>query len=162
MICAVGWSGAWRCRACPARLADRAKRSRATLVEVLLVCGNGQGRMADVELLVEVREFAPGIFEEEAAADRESSAKQIHREDRQEDEYRCSVGVVQNRSVAGHELQLVEKPKAVGQQDDDGEQQGVRDHREIPGLREGFLTNLSSFWERGESGAKRRPSGGAR
>ena len=56
--------------------------------------------MADVELLVEVREFAPSILEEEAAADGESSAKQVHKEDREEDENRCSVGVVEDRFVA--------------------------------------------------------------
>ena len=90
--------------------------------------------MADVELLVEVREFAPGILEEEAAADGERSAKQVHKEDREEDQNRCSVGVVQDRFVAGHELQLVEEPKSVAQQDDDGEQQCVGDHREFLGF----------------------------
>src|ERR1700733_4691376 len=157
MICAVGWSGAWRCRACPARLADRAKRRRATLVEILLVHGNGQVRMADVELLVEVGEFAPGILEEEAAPNGQRRTKQVEEEDGEEDQDRCTVGVVQDRFVVGHELQLVEKPESIAQQDDDGEQQGVRDHREIPGFREGFPTNLLSFWERAESGAKTRP-----
>ena len=50
-------------------------------------------RMADVELLVEVREFAPGILEKEAAADGERSAKQIHEQHGEEDQNRGSVGV---------------------------------------------------------------------
>jgi len=87
--------------------------------------------MADVELLVEVREFAPGILEEEAAAEGKRSAKQVHKEDGKKNQNRCSVGVVQHRFVAGHELQLVEEPKSVAQQDDDGEQQCVGDHREL-------------------------------
>ena len=57
---------------------------------------------------------------------------------REENENRCSVSVVQDRFVAGHELQLVEEPKSVAQQEDDGEQQCVGDHREFLGAREWF------------------------
>src|ERR1019366_2159052 len=120
-----GRSRARTSRGCPACLADRRKRRCARLVEILLIHGNGHVRLADVELLVEVRHFAPSILEEEAAADGESSAKQVHKEDREENENRCSVGVVEDRFVAGHEFYLVEEPKSVAQQDDDGEQQGV-------------------------------------
>ena len=74
------------------------------------------------------------------------------KEDREEDQNRCSVGVVQDRFVAGHELQLVEEPKSVAKQDDDGEQQCVGDHREFLGFVEGFPTNLVRFRERAESG----------
>src|SRR5713226_341069 len=156
LICAGGRSGAWPCRAYRRRPADRGKRRRATLVEILLVHGNGHVRMADVELLVEVREFAPGILEEEAAADGERSTEQVHKERSEEDENSGSVGVVQDRLVPGHELQLVEEPKSVAQQDDDGDQQCVGDHREVLSSGEssgkGFSTNLLRFWERAESG----------
>src|SRR6266851_507361 len=80
LIFADGLSGAWTCRASRRRLADRRKRRRATLVEILLAHGNGHVRMGDVELLVEVREFAPGILQEEAAADGERSTEQVHKE----------------------------------------------------------------------------------
>src|SRR6202162_3548373 len=88
--------------------------------------------MADAELFVEVRKFTPGILEEEAAAEGKRSAKQVHKEDRKKNQNRCSVRVVQDRFVAGHELQLVEQPESVAQQDNDGEQQGVGDHVSLP------------------------------
>src|SRR5271155_60099 len=156
--CAAGRSGAWRCRAGRRRLADRGKRHRATLVEILLVDGSGQVRMAYVELLVEVREFAPGILEEEAAAEGEGGAKQIQKKNREENQNRSSVCVVQNRFVRSHELQLVEKPESVAQQDDDREQKCVGDHRGFLGSSEGFPINDLRSWKRVESGAKRRPS----
>src|SRR2546422_281427 len=67
-----------------------------------------RGCMADVELLVEVRELAPGILEKETAADGERSAKQVHKEHGEEDENRDSVGVINDCFVPSHELQLVE------------------------------------------------------
>src|ERR1700733_6454853 len=158
LISVDGWSCAWTGRASRQGLADRRKRRRATLVEILLVHGNRHVGVADVKLLVEVGEFATGILEEETAADRERSAKQVHKEDHEENENRCSVGVIQERLVPSHEFQLVEKPESIAQQDDDGEQQGVRDHREVLGFSEGFATNPLRFWEQAESGAKRRPS----
>src|ERR1700735_34415 len=109
LIAVDGWSCACTGRASRQGLADRRKRRRATLVEILLVHGNRHVGVADVKLLVEVGEFAPGVLEEEAAADCERSAKQVHKEDHEEDENRCSVGVIQKRFVACHELQLVEE-----------------------------------------------------
>src|SRR5271163_883441 len=110
------------CRAYLRCRAGRRKRRRATSVEILIVHGSGHVRMADVELLVEVREFAPGILEEESAAEGQRSAKQVHKEDRKKNQNRWSVRVVQDRFVAGHEFQLVEQPEPVAQQDNDGEQ----------------------------------------
>src|SRR5277367_3103650 len=88
--------------------------------------------MADVELFVEMRKFAPGILEEEAAAEGKRSAKQVHKEDGKKNQNRCSVGVVEDRLIAGHEPQLVEQPESVAQQDNDGEQQSVGDHFSPP------------------------------
>jgi hypothetical protein len=117
--------------------------------------------MADVELFIEVREFAPGILEEETTPDGERNAKEIQKENRQKDENVRSISVVQDCLVAGHEFQLVEEPKSIAQQDDDGEQQGVRDHRESLGFAERFRASALRFRERAESGPNRRPSCGA-
>src|SRR5258708_21304075 len=117
-MCAGGPRGAATCRACPA---DRGKRHRATLVEVLFVQWNGQVRMGGIELFVEVRELASGVLEEEAPTDGERGAKQIHRQQGKEDENGVPIGVKENGLVAGHELQLVEQPKSVAQEDDDRE-----------------------------------------
>ena len=65
----TGRFGAWTYRASRRRLADRRNGRRATLVEFLIARRNGQVRMGDVELLVEVREFASGILQEKAATD---------------------------------------------------------------------------------------------
>src|SRR6202044_2554861 len=86
LISVDGWSCAWTGCASRQGLADRRKRRRATLVEILLVHGNRHIGVADVKLLVEVGEFATGILEEETAADRERSAKQVHKEDHREGE----------------------------------------------------------------------------
>ena len=77
--------------------------------------------MTHVELLVEVREFASGIFKEEAATNGECGSKQVRKENREKGQNRCPVSVEEDPSVRGHEPQLVEEPKAVGEQDGDGE-----------------------------------------
>src|SRR5260221_234803 len=118
LISADGRNGAWTYRASRRRLEDRRKRRRATLVEILLAHGNRHIRMAHVELLVEVREFPPSILQEEAAADCERSAKQVHREAHEEDENRGSVGVGQNGFAWGHAIQLVEEAKSIAQYGD--------------------------------------------
>src|SRR5260221_12244064 len=98
-MCAGGPRGAGTCRACPA---DRGKRHRATLVEVLFVRWNGQISMGDIELFVEVRELAPGVIEEEAPTDGERGAKQVHRKDGHENENGVTTGVQKNCLRAGH------------------------------------------------------------
>jgi hypothetical protein len=67
-----------------------------------------------------------------------SSAAENH----EEKQNRRSVGVIQDRLVAGHELQLVEQPESVGQQDNDGEQQSVGNHVS-PSL---LATGLRDVW----------------
>jgi hypothetical protein len=114
--------------------------------------------MADIELLIKVGKLAPGILEEEATPDGERNAKEIQKENRKKDENGRPIGVVQDHFVAGHELQLVEEPKSIAQQDYDGEKQRVRDHLEFLGFPEGFPISALRFRERAESGAKRRPS----
>ena len=84
--------------------------------------------MANIELLVEVGEFASGILEEEPPPDGECSSKQINKQDSEEDENRVSVGVEQNRLIASQELQLVHQPKSIAEQNNDGEKESVGDH----------------------------------
>jgi hypothetical protein len=114
--------------------------------------------MAHVELLVEVRQFSAGILEKEPAAEGQCHAEKIRGEKRDKNYDGCSVRVVQDSSVTGHELQLIEEPKAVAQQENDGEQKGIRDHREFLTVGNGFSATVFGFGERTENAAERRPS----
>jgi len=65
--------------------------------------------MADVELLVEVRELAPGILRKKRRL-MASAAPIGSQRGPQERSESLIIRVVQDRFVAGHELQLVEQP----------------------------------------------------
>jgi len=71
--------------------------------------------VADIELLIEVREFASSIFEEEAPANGQGCAKQIEKKHGEENQNRSSVSVVQDRFVRSYKLQLIEEPESVRQ-----------------------------------------------
>lgn len=81
-----------------------------------------------MELPVEVRELASGILEEKAASETQREAKQIDRQGADKQKDRASVGAEQDGFISGHELQLIEEPKAVCEKHDDGKEQGVGDH----------------------------------
>src|SRR5580658_5153843 len=121
--------GAGECRAFPDHHGNRGESHRATSVEIRLIRGNWQVRMDGVELLVEMGELAPSVFEEKSTANGKCTSKEVQGKHGHEDKNGQAVGVVQGSSVLGHELQLIEEPEAVPQQGDDGEEQCVCDHR---------------------------------
>src|SRR6266481_2170226 len=121
-MCGRGWIGVAESRGCPE---DRRRRRRATLLPLFLVGRQRHIHLAHVELSVEVREFAARILQEKATAQGEGETKEIYREHRNKKENGVAVGMEECGFVAGHEFQLIEQPKSVCQQEDDGEEQGV-------------------------------------
>src|SRR5713226_7966045 len=89
----------------PACLADRRKTRRGTLVQFLVARRNEHVHMADVELLVEMRELASCVLEKEAPANGKRDAKRIHEQHGGKDEDGGAVGVEKHGLVASQELQ---------------------------------------------------------
>src|SRR5579859_3962960 len=118
-MCARVWTGVAESRGYPE---GRRRRRRATLLPLFLVGRHRHVHLTDVELSVEMREFSPGILQEEAAAQGQRKSEEIHGEHRCKDENGVAIGMEKRSLVPGHEFQLIEQPKSVSQQDDDGEE----------------------------------------
>ena len=88
-------------------LAGRRKKGRVTLLSSVFTTRKRHVHIADVELLVEVGEFASGILQK-TAAQGQRKTKQIDRKHSDEEENRVAVGMEQNGFIGGHEFQLVE------------------------------------------------------
>ena len=122
-----------------------------------IVFGRRHFNLTDLELTVQVRQLAPGVLEEELPLQQKRCAEHVHEEHGKRGEECRPIRMDQDGLVGSHELQLVEEPESVSEQDSDGQQERVGNHLEILGFRDGVLTRQWGFRERAESGAKRRP-----
>src|ERR1700735_2059081 len=76
--------------------------------------------LTGLKLAIQMREFAPGIFEEELSLEKKRRAENVQEEHGQRQQKRRRIGVVQDVLVRSHELQLIEQPEAVGEQERNG------------------------------------------
>lgn len=86
-----------------------------------------------MKLFVEMRKLSTRILEEELAEKNERGGEYIGRQNHHVDQEGRSVRVPEDKPVGDEELQLAHKPKTESEQNGDGDQEDVGDHRESPG-----------------------------
>ena len=84
--------------------------------------------MARHNLLVDVRQLAACIFEEECALDHVNGGKDIHEQHGNSGQDHVSVLVVQNEAVGDEKFEFAHEPETEGKQDGNGDDQRVGNH----------------------------------
>src|SRR5580704_9890781 len=82
-----------------------------------------------MKLLVQMREFSAGVFEEEFAVQCEGKREDVDKENRAVDQDWGAVETKQNTLVGNEVGQPLHKPEAKSQDDGDGQHECVRNHR---------------------------------
>src|SRR5579872_4140266 len=82
-----------------------------------------------MELLVEMREFSAGVFEEEFSVQCEGEREDVDKENRTVDQDWRSIEPEQDALIGNEVGQRLHTPEAKSQDDGDGQHECVRNHR---------------------------------
>ena len=82
-----------------------------------------------MELLVEMREFSAGVFEEEFAVQSEGEREDVDKENRTVDQDWRAIEPEQDALIGNEVGQRLHTPEAKSQDDGDGQHECVRNHR---------------------------------
>jgi len=80
------------------------------------------------DLLVDVRQFAAGVFQEEFPLEGIDPSEQIHEQNGEPSEDDAPILMNKEVFVRDEEFQFIHEPEAKSEQDGDGEDECVREH----------------------------------
>jgi hypothetical protein len=80
------------------------------------------------DLLVDVRELAAGVFQEEFPLEGVDPREQIHEQNAEPSEDDGAISMSDNVFIRDEEFQFIHEPEAKSEQDGDGEDECVREH----------------------------------
>ena len=104
-----------------------------------------------MKLFVEMREFSPGVLQEELADENEGGSKDIDRQESDVGQDGCRIFAPKNQLVRGEEFQFTHEPENQGWQEGDGDERAFAIilgsfHLETS---RAFPSTLPEAWEQG-------------